>query len=132
MSSEAYSWNEGQIYAWTGSATASAVIAFARDMQLSMQWGIDNVSTISGTYHDRVTGQRADLSIGALFTFNATIGRMVQSATAMHMKLLHSSINGSAGFVLWSGRVDALSLVGSDDNVLQYTVQHHANRWSAF
>ena len=132
MSAEAYSFREGSIHIWTGSATASAVIAYAQDVQLSLAWGIDNAAALDGSYHDRLTGQRADLSIGALFTYNATLHRIAQSATAFHAKLLHTGINGSAGYVLWSGRFDALTLVGNEGALMQSTFQSHANRWSAF
>lgn len=129
---EAYVWPEGQIYIWTGTATASAVVSFAENSNLQVAYGWDNRPNLSGTYRDHLTGKRADLSIAALYTIDGTIQRMADSATAVHIKLIHNTINGSAGFFLYSGRLDNIAYQGDNAAPYKYALQYHANVWSGF
>lgn len=130
---EAFSWAEGSISLWTGSATASAVVAFAQTNDLTLAHGWNNYQTLDGSYHDSFTGQRADLSVGAVYTSDLTLARMVASATAVHVRLNHSNaVNGSAGYLLYSGRVDMLRYAGSEAAPYTYQLMYHANRWSAY
>lgn len=130
---EAYSWAEGQIAFWTGSATASAVVAYATNSDLALAWGWNNYQTLDGSYHDSFTGQRADLSVGAVYTSDATLYRMAKSGTAVHVRLTHyNPVNGTAGFVLYSGRVDALRYAGSEGAPYTYQLTYHSNQWSAY
>ena len=130
---EAYSWPEGSISFWTGSASASAVVAYAQNSDLALAWGWINRQSLAGTYSDLFSGQRADLSVGAVYTSDATLYRMVASATAVHARIVHyNPVNGSAGFVLYSGRVDALRYAGSEDAPYTYQLTYHANAWSAY
>ena len=130
---ETYSWNEGSIAFWTGSATASAVIAYATNSDLSLVRGWENRRTLSGNYYDLLTGQRADLMVGAVYTSDLTLARMVESATAVHVRLTHTNaVNGSAGFLLYSGRIDALRYAGSEAAPYTYQLTYHANQWSAY
>lgn len=130
---EAYAWSEGSITFWTGSATASAVVAFAQTNDLTLARGWNNYQTLDGSYHDSITGQRADLNVGAVYTSDLTLARMVESGTALHVKLNHyNAVNGSAGFLLYSGRVDLLRYAGTDAAPYMYQLTYHANRWSAY
>lgn len=130
---EAYSWAEGQIAFWTGSAQASAVVAYAQNSDLSLAWGWINRQSLAGTYTDLFSGQRADLTVGAVYTSDSTLDRMAASATAMHVRLSHyNPVNGSAGFILYSGRVDAIRYAGTEQAPYTYQVTFHANAWSAF
>jgi hypothetical protein len=120
-SAEVFGWSEGRVYLWTGSATASAVAAYAQNTQANMVHG------------NALTGLRADVSEGLLYTHDATIMKMFHpSATAVHIKLLHSGVNGSAGHFFYSGVIDSLVVAGSEQNPYQYTLNYHANIWSAF
>lgn len=129
---EAITWNEGQIWMWTGSATASALIAFAENMQLLPVRGWLNEPALNGQYYDRISGRRADLVVGAMYTRDAAIQKLDAAETAVHMKLLHSGVYGSAGVLLWSGRIDSLGLIGSQGSPYQYQMSYHCNAWSAF
>jgi hypothetical protein len=130
---EVVSWMESQVYISTGSATASAVVAFAQNTQVNLARGWQNDANAAGTYRDHLTGQRADVTIGVMYTYDGTIQRIEGSATAIHMKLLNTAVGqGSAGVLLWSGRIDTLSIVGSEANPYQYTLACHFNSWSAF
>lgn len=129
---EAFSWPEGQIAFWTGSATASAVVGYALNSDLTLARGWENRRNLSGGYYDLITGQRADLTIGAVYTSDATIVRMVESATAVHVRIAHyNPINGTGGYALYSGRVDALRFAGSEDAPYTWQLTYHANYWSA-
>jgi hypothetical protein len=132
---EVFTWMEGRIAVWTGSAApvaASAVIAYAENMQALMSYGWDEHESIDGAYARHLTGQSVDLSIQALYTHDATIVRMVQSATAMHVHLYQSSINGSAGYQFYSGHVIGFSLAGNRDAPHVYTLSYRANIMSAY
>lgn len=132
VSAEAYSWLEGNIFVYTGTATASATVAYAQNTNLVLQRGWNNRAAIDSTYRDVLTGKRANLSVAAMLSFANTLARFHESATAVHVKLLFSSINGSAGYVLFSGRIDSLTQNGNDGGIYNYTMQYHANSWSAF
>lgn len=134
MPAEAFSWNEAQIALFTGNAApvTSAVFAYAESLNGTFADGWENRVKLGGRYDNHLTGQRADVTIAAMFTYSMQIQRMVAARTAIHMKLYHSSVNGSAGYILYSGRVDSLALAGGDGQVFKYTLQYHANSWSAF
>jgi hypothetical protein len=58
---------------------------------------------------------------------------MAASATAMHVRVTHANpVNGTAGFVLYSGRVDAIRYAGSEAAPYTYQLTYHANAWSAY
>lgn len=131
---EAFAWPEGNIYIYTGNATpsTSAVFAHAQNMRAPFEVGWDNRANASGTYYDHKTGQRVNVSIGAIYTVNSTLAKIFASATAVHMKFIHSNLAGSGGFFLYSGRIDSLQYAGSDKTPYTYTLQAHFNAWSAY
>lgn len=131
---EAFSWMEGTLSIFTGNAapSTSAVIAYARDSKLPITRGWDNRAAAGGLYYDHLTGQRCDVSVAAVYTTDTTLAKIHESATAVHMKFMHSHINGSAGYWLYSGRIDRLEYAGSDKGMFTYTMNAHFNAWSAF
>jgi len=131
---EAFSWMEGNIWIYTGNAApaTSAVFALAKDSKLNVTRGWDNRAAANGTYYDHLTGQRADVSIGLVYTVDATIAKIHESATAVHMKFLQTNAIGSGGYFLYSGRIDSLQYAGNEKMPFMYTVAIHANAWSAF
>lgn len=129
---EAFSWMEGQLYIYTGNMATSAVVAYATDCALNLTHGNVNNQTLGGTYYDYQTGQRADVSFGQVMTWDGTIRRLFDSATAVHMKFINSSINGTAGYMLYSGSIDNLSVNGAEKGVFSHKLAAHFNRWSAF
>ena len=129
---EAYVWPEGQIAIYTGNGAASAVVAYAQQSQASRAWGWNNTETVGGVYADHLTGKRVTVSVQAMHTFDGTIAKIAESATAVHMKFIHNTVNGSAGVFLYSGRIDALDYAGSEGSPYTWTMQAHFNLWSAF
>lgn len=129
---EVVGWPEGQIYVWTGTATASALVGYAENLSLTFQRGFINRETLSGGYYDYTTGRRADVNCGAVWSYDGTLRYMYDSATAVHMKLIHSSLGNSAGYLFYSGRMDTLAAQGAEGNVLKFNIQAHFNVWSAF
>src|SRR3990172_4707973 len=123
---EVWAWPEASVYLYTGTATASALVAYAQNTRVSLVRGWDNYRTLTGLYQDALTGLRADAQIGALDT--VTLTRMFESATAVHAHFRHANSNvGSAGHFLYSGRLDTLEFAGSDGELFRYAVNYHAN-----
>lgn len=130
--SEAFVWTEGQLVIWTGIGAASAVVAYAQNNSLNIQYGFVNREQMSGGYYDYSTGQRADLSVGAVMCFDGALRRLADSRTALHMKFINSSVNGTAGYNLWSGRIDSLNFNGSEAAPYTFTLAAHFNSFSGW
>jgi len=129
---ETFAWPEGAIYIWTGTA-GSALVAYAENIQATFARGWENYQTLTGTYGDRFTGQRVDVSIGALHhPDNAALRTLFDAQTAVHLHLRESSILGSAGHFLYSGRIDALSKAGANGGLFTVRLDYHSNVWSAY
>lgn len=129
---EAFVWPEGQVSLYTGNLATSAVIAFAQNTRMGFAKGFVNAETLAGTYYDYKTGQRVDVTIGAVWCFDNTIARLFDSGTAVHMKIINSGVNGSAGYMLYSGCIDSLPYDGTENAPFKYTLTYHANVWSGF
>jgi hypothetical protein len=130
---EVFSWAEGQIALWTGSATASATVGLATDITLSFAQEYINRRTLSGNYYNLESDRRVDISFGHYMTTDLTILKIFKSATGVHFKINHSAYpNGSAGFFIYSGVLNNVTLVGSDGGVFSYSVRGYANEWSAY
>ena len=130
---EVFSWMEGSVHIWTGSASASAVVAFAQNVQGNPQYGMQSDAAASGRYFMHSTGRRFDLTIGALYTYDATLARMAASARSdVHVKLLHTGIHGSAGYLLYSGAIDALPFQGNEGAPYSYQLVYHCHSWKPF
>lgn len=131
---EAYVWPEGQVAIWTGNATpsTSAVLAYAQNMQVMPVRGWYERETIDGVYFRHLTGQSIDFTCSMLYTFDNTIQKIEASATAVHMKIQHNSVNGSAGLFLYSGHIVSLALAGDEANPYAYTLTYRGNIWSAY
>lgn len=131
---EAFSWMEGTVSIFTGNATpsTSAVIAYAENSRLPINRGWDNRAAANGTYYNHLTGQRVDVYVEAVYTVDTTLAKIHESATAVHMKFMHINAIGSAGYFLYSGRIDSLQYQGSDKNAFKYTMNAHFNAFSAF
>jgi len=130
---ETFAWPEGMIYLYTGAGGASALVGYAENVYGTMAYGVDNFRTFDGVYHNRWTGQRADIHIGALYTTDALpLTVMASAQTAVHVHLKHSGAVGSAGFHLYSGAIDSMAMWGREGDVVRYTLSYHANLWSAY
>lgn len=129
---ETLNWGEGQVYIFTG--TASAIVAYAQDLNATMVYGWDNRQLVAGTYLDIMTGQRVDLSIRQLYAPDATLQRLAASTAQVNVHLKHSASGGggSAGIYLYSGRIDQINLAGSENNPYVFGLNYHANLWSAY
>jgi hypothetical protein len=130
--SEAISWPEGQLIIWTGIGAASAVVAYAQNNSLNLTYGWVNREQMSGGYYDVLTGQHAALSVGAVMCYDGTIRRLADAKTAVHMKFMGSSIVGTAGYALYSGRIDNLSFNGTEAAPYTFTLAAHFNVWTGF
>lgn len=130
--SEVYVWPESVIQLWTATATASAAIAYARNIQANVVWGWDTRPNLSGQYRHHMTGQQAQISIGAAVSYDWSFWRIANSATSLHMALRNSSVNGSAGVNFYSGVIDSIAILGTEDQPFTYTLAAHFNVWSGW
>lgn len=129
---EAYSWMEGQLHIYTGNLATSAVVAYAQQCDFNITWGNVNNETLAATYYNYKTGQRIDVTFGSVMTYDGILRRIADSATAIHMKFMNSSINGTAGYMLYSGEIDSLHIIGADKGIFTQTFAAHFNVWSGF
>lgn len=131
---ESFAWPEGTVSIYTGVAapSTSAVVAFARDTRTPINRGWDNRAAANGTYYNHLTGQRCDVYINAVYTVDTTLAKIHESATAVHMKFMHTNGLGSAGYFFYSGRIDSLQYQGNEKQPFIYTLNAHFNAWSAF
>jgi hypothetical protein len=131
--SEVFSWPEGQVLIWTGTADATGIAAFAENTQVVLAYGWENYRTLDSAYHDRFTGQRADYTIAALYTTTTTtLQTIADTKTGVHWHFKHSAYHGSAGTYLYSGTIDSLNFAGQKNGLYQWTCAGHANAWSAY
>ena len=132
---ETYAWLEGTVYIWTGTGTASAVVAYAQSVRATLVRGWENYQTLDGAWHNRHTGQRADVQIGALLTRdNSALNAMFDATGALvHVHMIYDhSAGGSAGRILYSGQIDTLSDNGSDGQSVNLEMAYHCNSWTAY
>lgn len=129
---EAFSWMEGQVWISTGVPFAtSAYFAYAESTRVTRQIGYVNTPGAGGVYTNHSTGQKADVNIGAAYAY-PTIDKYFEAQTAVHMKFVQSTINGSAVLYLYSGRIQSLSVIGARGDVFKYELQAYFNNWSAY
>lgn len=134
MAYEAFNWPEGSISLWTGAASpsTSAVVAYAQNMQVQMAYGWLEHESVDGVYARHLTGQSVDATFGAIYTYDSTLLKMIASATALHMKIAQTNVNGSAGLNLYSGNISGLTLIGDENNPHVCTFSYHGNLWSGY
>jgi hypothetical protein len=131
---EVYAWPEGALYVWTGTGAASALVTFATDTRADIDYGMDNYRTLDGVYHNQSTGQRIDISIGTLFAPDAAaLQTMADAKTAVHFHFKHTNpAGGSAGYLIYSGSIDRVSLFGTERGLAKLNVSCHANGWTSY
>lgn len=132
---EVYSWAEGTLllYASASGATTGSGIGFAENARLRLTYGWYNYRTLDGAYHDLITGQRADLTIGTLYADRALFA-LVNASAAVNARFEGSqpSLGRSALFVLYSGVVDICEIEQANAQNWRAVYGMHANAWSAF
>lgn len=130
---ETFAWSDGDVIMWTGTASA-VVVGYVQQSNAQITKGWANVGpTIGGTYSDHLTGQRVNVSITMYYYPGNIPQKMFEAATAVHMELRQNNgIGGSAGHIMYSGRIDTLTPAGGERNVYTQAVTYHANTWSAY
>ena len=130
---ELYSFPEGAVHVYTGTtASSGSPLAYVQSQQLTVtrQWQTD--PSLSGVYRDHLVGVDARVNVNLGYTFDKTLQKIYESATAIHMKFIHNNVNGSAGYFLMSGRIDSLAYDSQQGGVFMCNFAAHANQWSAF
>lgn len=129
---EVFTFREGQLSISTGDSSTSAIVAYARNTNVNLTRGWYNTQSINGVYRDHQTGRRADGSIEYLYTPDATIIKMMESATAIHLKLMHSGLGGTGGLHVYTAYIDSFNYRGTEAQPYTFSLSFHSNRWSAF
>lgn len=131
--SEIFAAPECTLHLWTGSHTASGgAMVYAENVSVSLTMEYDTTPSLSGTYRDHAIGKRAEISIGRAYNLSAIYDKWLTSATAVHFKATMNHYGGSAGVILYSGRLDNVTLAGSMNGVMSQQIQGHANIWTGF
>jgi len=132
QSAEVYSFREGVLLVWTGSANPYTA-AYVQNVRGQRVYGWQNVGpSIGGTYTDHLTGLYATLSTEMGLTHDRTLEQIAASATAVHIQIHHVGVNGSAGVIFYSGRIDSLNMPGQEGGLMGFGLTYHANAWSAY
>lgn len=130
---EVFGWPEGRCWLWTGTATASALVAYQENTQIQMAYGVENYQTLDSAYHDAWTGQIATIQIGALHTTNhLTLQKFADAKTGVHIHFARSAGGVSAGHYFYSGAIDGVGQQGQAGGMYKFRLVYHANRWSAY
>lgn len=132
--SESFAWPEGAAWLWTGSASASALVAYATETRAALDHGWESYRTLDGNWHTRHTGQRAEVQIGALYCRdNTALQALFEAQTAVHIHLRHlNALNESAGRILWSGVIDHLEEIGREGDLYRLALRYHCHAWSGY
>jgi len=130
---ETFAWPDGSVILWTGTASG-ALVGYATQTNAQFVQGWANVGpTIGGTYSDHLTGRRVNVSLTLNYHPGSVAQTMFEAATAVHMELRHlDGVGGSAGHLLYSGRMDSLTPAGAERGVYTLAMTYHANVWSAY
>lgn len=130
--SQVYSWPEGQVAIWTGNGATSAVFLYCQNTTVTVNYGWLKRQVGDGSYDAHITGQQAAISVGAAYTYNAAIMKLAEAKTAVHMKFIHSGIQGSAGYTFYSGQIMNVAYNGSEGSPYSYTFAGDFNKWTAW
>ena len=132
VSAESFVWPEGNATLWTGGGAASAVVGLAQGSNVAFARGWLNVEMTTARNTDILTGQRVEVSVDAVYMTDDSVMILFNGETATHMKFVHDNVNGSAGYFLYSGVLDAVRYNGTENAPFRYSLTYHANSWSAF
>lgn len=125
--------HEASVWIWTGSHTQSGSIAqYVETFSVNLQTQYANEPAVNGVYYDHLTNRRADASMGGMIAYGNRLMQIQKLETAVHMKVMLQDHTGSAGVLLYSGRIDSLTPNGALGQVWKYGLQYHSNLWSSF
>lgn len=133
---EVYSWYEGSAYIWTGSSSTSALVAYARNIQVTRKIVYQHYKPPHATvYTNYPVASAATLSIGQLYA-DATLQKMVNSATGggyhVHLKNLIGATNQSGGTFLYSGNIDTIDIGGNDNQISTLSINGNFPSWGDY
>lgn len=131
--SEVFAWPEGALYIWSGSANASgASVAYVNNASIAMQYQWGNEALLDGSYRNHLQGKRGNINVTFAYTMNDAIVTLAEATATVHFKLQHDGVNGSAGFIAYSGKIDSLNVQGSENGTYAVSMAAHCNLWSAY
>lgn len=134
--SEVYSWPEGACYIWTGAASTSALIAYARNVTVTKQITYARFKPPhSLTYVNYPIASSVTLAIGQLYA-DATLQKMFNSATGggyhVHIKNLNAGTNDSGGIFVYSGNLNSQDIGTTEGALSTQTVNGIFPSWGDY
>lgn len=130
---EVFSWTEGTLYVWSGAATASGTpVAYVTNASISPQWQWSNDARLDGSYRHVLQGRRANISLALGYTVGMNLVVLAQGNASVHFKFDQNGVNGSAGWLAYTGRINTLGLQGAEGGTYALSVAGYCNEWSAY
>lgn len=135
---EVYSFAEGKLYLYASASgnTSGSGVGFVGDATLKFAFGWVDAPGANAQYVRVLTGQRADLAIGALVA-DLNLFRLAQATAAVNARFeglisAGAALQKSAMWVLYSGVVDEAQINQNQGALFGGTFAAHFNQWSAF
>lgn len=132
MAQQVYTWPEGQAAIWTGAGSTSALFAYCQNTQVALTYGWVTRQVGDGSYHSYITGQQAQITVAAAYTYSMALWKIAEAHTAIHIKFIHSGIHGTAGYTFYSGQLQTLSYAGTEAAPFTYNLAANFNLWTGF
>ncbi len=135
---EVFSWPEGKLYLYASASgtTSGSGIGFARQSTLTLTYGWLDLEAADRRMYRAITGRRAEMTIGALYS-DRSILALVNASAPVHAKFEGVVTGGAAlgksgQIVLYSGVVDSYAITQSDGAMFSQSLSLHSRDWSAF
>lgn len=133
---EVYSWAEGSVYVWTGGASTSALIAYARNVTVTKQITYQHYKPPhSTTFVNYPIASGVTLTIGQMYT-DSTLQLMFNSATGggyhVHVKNVVGGITQSGGIFLYSGNLNTNDIGTTEGAISTLAVNGIFPSWSDY
>lgn len=133
---EVFSFAEGRVwlYASASGTTSGSGIGFARDTTVRFSYGYRNERGLQFRYLDIRTGQRAEMTVGALYADRTLVALIHASAPVnVRFQAITTGVGVKSGeFALYSGAVDSFQLQETEGGLWRASYGMHANSFSAF
>lgn len=131
---EAFSHREGALYMWTGSAAASgSPVGFVNNVSVSFQYSWQNQLSIGTARYEWLNDARADVMIGTLWTNTSRVYELAhQTGQVVHIKLEASGVNGSGGWLVYSGQIDSVQVLSQQGGVDMLSMMGHGFEWTGY
>lgn len=126
-----FTFNDGELYAWTGDTPSLNPVAFVTDIQATPVREWRNIQLLNGDYRNVLAGERVDAAFSVEYSLSA-FWDFFEATGQVHLHIAHLREGASAGLYMYSGVIDSMPIQGADGGANRQSVQYHANEWSAY